>query len=153
MHSASVDRAAHLLAAARRPLFLTGAGMSAESGIPTFRDAGGYWRRFPPFARLGLAAQDLASPWASTSPPARRSSPSIDASARSTGNAPTAHGQKRWVTTSQRPDHEGGKGHKALLFVAFVGFVVLPSPVEPAIKGRPPEWLIALDGATLDGSF
>ncbi len=59
-----IDRAARLLAAARRPLHLTGAGMSAESGIPTFRDAGGYWRRFPPFARLGLAAEELASPWA-----------------------------------------------------------------------------------------
>jgi len=64
MDPGPVDRAAHLLAAARRPLVLTGAGMSAESGIPTFRDEGGYWRRFPPFARLGLAAQDLASPWA-----------------------------------------------------------------------------------------
>ncbi len=64
MDGDALDHAARLLARARRPLFLTGAGMSAESGIPTFRDEGGYWRRFPPFARLGLAAQDLASPWA-----------------------------------------------------------------------------------------
>jgi len=33
---------------------LTGAGVSAESGVPTFRDAGGQWERFRP--------QDLASP-------------------------------------------------------------------------------------------
>ena len=26
---------------------LTGAGMSAESGISTFRDAGGLWDRYP----------------------------------------------------------------------------------------------------------
>ncbi|MFO1096058.1 MAG: Sir2 family NAD-dependent protein deacetylase [Planctomycetaceae bacterium] len=33
---------------ARRVLIFTGAGVSAESGIPTFRDAGGFWTRFPP---------------------------------------------------------------------------------------------------------
>ena len=33
---------------ARRVVVFTGAGMSAESGIPTFRDADGFWQRFPP---------------------------------------------------------------------------------------------------------
>ena len=37
-------------------LILTGAGVSAESGVPTFRGAGGYWRQYQ--------AQDLASPHA-----------------------------------------------------------------------------------------
>jgi len=64
MAIAGVDRAAALLDRARRVVFLTSAGMSAESGIPTFRDRDGYWRRFPPFAAKGLEAQDLASPWA-----------------------------------------------------------------------------------------
>jgi len=64
MAIAGVDRAATLLDRARRVAFLTSAGMSAESGIPTFRDRDGYWRRFPPFAAKGLEAQDLASPWA-----------------------------------------------------------------------------------------
>ena len=38
---------------ARRVVVFTGAGVSAESGIPTFRDADGFWHRFPPeqFAR------------------------------------------------------------------------------------------------------
>ena len=36
------------LAAAERVVVLTGAGVSAESGIPTFRDAGGLWDRFRP---------------------------------------------------------------------------------------------------------
>lgn len=43
------------LADARRVAVLTGAGISAESGIPTFRDAQtGHWARFRP--------EDLASP-------------------------------------------------------------------------------------------
>uniref|UniRef100_T1JM32 NAD-dependent protein deacylase n=1 Tax=Strigamia maritima TaxID=126957 RepID=T1JM32_STRMM len=39
---------------ARNVVILTGAGVSAESGVPTFRGAGGYWRHYQ--------AQDLASP-------------------------------------------------------------------------------------------
>ncbi|KAK3083853.1 hypothetical protein FSP39_004184 [Pinctada imbricata] len=41
-------------AKAKNIVVLTGAGVSAESGVPTFRGAGGLWRRW--------AAQDLASP-------------------------------------------------------------------------------------------
>lgn len=33
---------------AKRTVVFTGAGISAESGIPTFRDADGFWQRFPP---------------------------------------------------------------------------------------------------------
>jgi NAD-dependent deacetylase len=36
------------LRAARRVTVLTGAGISAESGVPTFRDADGLWRRHDP---------------------------------------------------------------------------------------------------------
>lgn len=48
-----------------RVLVLTGAGVSAESGIPTFRDAGGYWRNFNA-ARLATPeafAHDPALVW------------------------------------------------------------------------------------------
>lgn len=38
-----------LLNAAKHVVFLTGAGISAESGIPTFRGAGGLWRQFQVF--------------------------------------------------------------------------------------------------------
>lgn len=44
----TVRHAADLLAAARRGLALTGAGVSAESGIPTFRGEGGLWKKFDP---------------------------------------------------------------------------------------------------------
>nr|CAD7452334.1 unnamed protein product [Timema tahoe] len=40
---------------------LTGAGVSAESGVPTFRGAGGFWRKY--------VAQDLATPEAFTRNP------------------------------------------------------------------------------------
>lgn len=43
-----VQRAAELLAAASSGLALTGAGVSAESGIPTFRGEGGLWKKFDP---------------------------------------------------------------------------------------------------------
>ncbi len=59
-----IKQAAHLLFHAHRVLFLTSAGMSADSNIPTFRDRDGYWRNFPPFKEKDLEAQDLASPWA-----------------------------------------------------------------------------------------
>jgi NAD-dependent SIR2 family protein deacetylase len=59
-----LNQAAELLANSKRVLFLTSAGMSADSNIPTFRDKDGYWRNFPPFKEKNLEAQDLASPWA-----------------------------------------------------------------------------------------
>jgi len=33
-------------AKAKHVLVLTGAGVSAESGVPTFRGAGGFWRKW-----------------------------------------------------------------------------------------------------------
>jgi NAD-dependent deacetylase len=42
------DRARRLAAAARRVVVFTGAGISAESGVPTFRGPGGLWRTFRP---------------------------------------------------------------------------------------------------------
>jgi len=46
---AHVEAARALLSGVRRLAVLTGAGMSAESGVPTFRDAAtGLWSRFDP---------------------------------------------------------------------------------------------------------
>jgi len=59
-----INEAVNLLAKAKSVLFLTSAGMSADSNIPTFRDKDGYWKNFPPFKEKNLEAQDLASPWA-----------------------------------------------------------------------------------------
>jgi NAD-dependent deacetylase len=49
VNEGSLEAARELLARARRLAVLTGAGMSAESGVPTFRDAQtGLWSRFDP---------------------------------------------------------------------------------------------------------
>ena len=49
-----MEKARRWLRDAKRIAVLTGAGVSAESGIPTFRGAGGLWRQF--------RAEDLATP-------------------------------------------------------------------------------------------
>jgi NAD-dependent deacetylase len=53
---ATIEEAARAIrnARPRRIVVLTGAGVSADSGIPTFRGAGGLWREF--------RAEDLATP-------------------------------------------------------------------------------------------
>jgi NAD-dependent deacetylase len=43
-----VERAAWLLAGARRIVVFSGAGVSTESGIPDFRSPGGLWTRYDP---------------------------------------------------------------------------------------------------------
>lgn len=48
------DRAVEVLAAARRVVVLTGAGISAESGVPTFREKGGIWEQY--------AIEEVATP-------------------------------------------------------------------------------------------
>ena len=49
-----IERARALVAEAKRIAVLTGAGISAESGVPTFRGTEGLWRNF--------RAEDLATP-------------------------------------------------------------------------------------------
>jgi len=44
----TVERAAELLSTARKGVAFTGAGVSAESGIPTFRGEGGLWTKYDP---------------------------------------------------------------------------------------------------------
>ena len=54
MNEDGIRRAAAVLRGARRVAVLTGAGISAESGVPTFRGPEGLWRKF--------RAEDLATP-------------------------------------------------------------------------------------------
>lgn len=54
MNEAATAAARALLARALRVVVFTGAGVSAESGVPAFRGAGGLWKTFRP--------EDLATP-------------------------------------------------------------------------------------------
>ncbi len=44
----TIERAVELLSGSRSAVALTGAGVSAESGIPTFRGEGGLWAQYDP---------------------------------------------------------------------------------------------------------
>jgi NAD-dependent deacetylase len=61
----SIERAAELLFAARKGVALTGAGVSAESGIPTFRGSGGLWSQYDPVkvASLDNFMRDPSAYW------------------------------------------------------------------------------------------
>jgi NAD-dependent deacetylase len=52
----SLEKARSLIEQASSVTVLTGAGISAESGVPTFRGSEGLWRQFRP--------EDLATPTA-----------------------------------------------------------------------------------------
>jgi NAD-dependent SIR2 family protein deacetylase len=61
----TIQHAAELLSSARRGLALTGAGVSAESGIPTFRGEGGLWTKYDPVkvASINYFMADPAAYW------------------------------------------------------------------------------------------
>jgi NAD-dependent deacetylase len=60
-----VARLRALLAASRRVVAFTGAGISTESGIPDFRSPGGFWSRYPPipFAEFVASAEARREAW------------------------------------------------------------------------------------------
>ncbi|MTD57928.1 SIR2 family NAD-dependent protein deacylase [Amycolatopsis pithecellobii] len=57
-----LGRAARLIAGADALLVCAGAGMGVDSGLPDFRGDEGFWRAYPPYARLGLQFVELADP-------------------------------------------------------------------------------------------
>lgn len=110
-----------LVAAARRPVVLSGAGMSAESGIPTFRDAQtGLWERFSA-EQLATEEAFLADPklvwswyrWRARIVRARQPNPGHEAVARwqqrldsvpDDGSSPAAGGAPGLVVATQNVD-------------------------------------------------
>jgi NAD-dependent SIR2 family protein deacetylase len=57
-----LERAAEVIRAAEALIVAAGAGMGVDSGLPDFRGSEGFWRAYPPFAKLGLSFEQLANP-------------------------------------------------------------------------------------------
>jgi hypothetical protein len=55
----SIVEAAKILKKSKRIVFFTGAGMSAESGIDTFRGSGGFWSGMTGYLALGFFGTPL----------------------------------------------------------------------------------------------
>ncbi len=61
-HAPAFDAAAGAVRGAGAMLVTAGAGMGVDSGLPDFRGNEGFWKAYPPFAKLGLSFVDLANP-------------------------------------------------------------------------------------------
>jgi NAD-dependent SIR2 family protein deacetylase len=57
-----VARAAEMVASADALLVCAGAGFGVDSGLPDFRGDEGFWKAYPPYARLGVSFIDMANP-------------------------------------------------------------------------------------------
>ncbi len=60
--SAPEERARRALEGARALLVTAGAGMGVDSGLPDFRGNEGFWKAYPPMARLGISFVEMANP-------------------------------------------------------------------------------------------
>ena len=57
-----IEKAKRLLNEADAILITAGAGMGVDSGLPDFRGTKGFWKAYPPIAKLGLDFADMANP-------------------------------------------------------------------------------------------
>ncbi len=57
-----IQQAAEVIAGAEAILIGAGAGMGVDSGLPDFRGVQGFWRAYPPYARMNLGFAALANP-------------------------------------------------------------------------------------------
>jgi NAD-dependent SIR2 family protein deacetylase len=60
--SQPIQEAADVIARADALLIGAGAGMGVDSGMPDFRGPEGFWRSYPPYAKLGLRFEEVANP-------------------------------------------------------------------------------------------
>ena len=55
-------RAADAIALADALIIGAGAGMGVDSGLPDFRGTQGFWKAYPPYAKLGMSFSQMANP-------------------------------------------------------------------------------------------
>ena len=58
----NIKIAAEATSRAEGLLICTGAGMGADSGLPTFRGNEGFWKAYPALRHLGISFKDMANP-------------------------------------------------------------------------------------------
>jgi NAD-dependent SIR2 family protein deacetylase len=69
MNNWTLEAAARMIQSAEALVIAAGAGMGVDSGLPDFRGNEGFWKAYPPFAKLGLSFIDLANPrWFASDP-------------------------------------------------------------------------------------
>ena len=61
--ASAIDLAATAISGADALVVSAGAGMGVDSGLPDFRGDEGFWRAYPPIARLGISFYDMANPF------------------------------------------------------------------------------------------
>jgi NAD-dependent SIR2 family protein deacetylase len=65
----ALEQAARAIRSSTAILIGAGAGMGVDSGLPDFRGDHGFWRAYPPYAKLGLNFTSLANPrWFQSDP-------------------------------------------------------------------------------------
>jgi len=57
-----LKHAAEIIRHAEAFVITAGAGMGVDSGLPDFRGNQGFWKAYPPYARLGLSFSEAANP-------------------------------------------------------------------------------------------
>ncbi len=58
----NIEKAAHILEDAGAVLVTAGAGIGVDSGLPDFRGNEGFWKAYPPIAKLGKSFVEMANP-------------------------------------------------------------------------------------------
>jgi|WetSurMetagenome_2_1015567.scaffolds.fasta_scaffold01060_9 NAD-dependent SIR2 family protein deacetylase len=58
----NIKQAARVLHDAEAVLITAGAGMGVDSGLPDFRGKEGFWKAYPPLAKLGKSFVEMANP-------------------------------------------------------------------------------------------
>lgn len=56
-------KAAKIIEEAEALIITAGAGMGVDSGLPDFRGNEGFWKAYPPIAKLGISFSNMANPY------------------------------------------------------------------------------------------
>jgi NAD-dependent SIR2 family protein deacetylase len=62
MRNRNLEKAAQILKNAEALLISAGAGIGVDSGLPDFRGNEGFWKAYPPIAKLGKSFVEMANP-------------------------------------------------------------------------------------------